>query len=236
MKSRGFSISSVETIPSSTLDSDQHWAWFFLFWLILEKNTPRYLKKTPRKSTLNLDFGCLSKYGAHGWLPPSDLGCSSFLLVRRDQQHACRSLSTGLGLSMAAVSRHEEETIGSTRGYGSYWFIDTESAFRMHSSLDIYLIKLSDFTSAAVGWLFWYNRETVFSQAHPGEKENSLTLSFSAGDSSIATLRGHSILHTLVRARWSPARTGNRYIYTGCARGDVVGTVVIYWFLFFDTS
>ncbi|KAF8368628.1 wdr-23, partial [Pristionchus pacificus] len=43
-----------------------------------------------------------------------------------------------------------------------------------------------------------------------------------AGDSSIATLRGHSILHTLVRARWSPARTGNRYIYTGCARGDVV--------------
>ncbi|GMT01093.1 hypothetical protein PENTCL1PPCAC_23267, partial [Pristionchus entomophagus] len=42
------------------------------------------------------------------------------------------------------------------------------------------------------------------------------------GDSSIATLRGHSILHTLVRARWSPARTGHRYIYTGCARGDVV--------------
>ncbi|GMR54158.1 hypothetical protein PMAYCL1PPCAC_24353, partial [Pristionchus mayeri] len=42
------------------------------------------------------------------------------------------------------------------------------------------------------------------------------------GDTSIATLRGHSILHTLVRARWSPSRTGHRYIYTGCARGDVV--------------
>uniref|UniRef100_A0A8R1HRL0 WD_REPEATS_REGION domain-containing protein n=1 Tax=Caenorhabditis japonica TaxID=281687 RepID=A0A8R1HRL0_CAEJA len=36
------------------------------------------------------------------------------------------------------------------------------------------------------------------------------------------TLRGHSVLHTLVRAKFSPERTGRRYIYTGCARGEVV--------------
>lgn len=37
------------------------------------------------------------------------------------------------------------------------------------------------------------------------------------------TLRGHSVLHTLIRAHFSPARTGHRYIYTGCARGQCVG-------------
>ncbi|KIH46891.1 WD domain, G-beta repeat protein [Ancylostoma duodenale] len=30
------------------------------------------------------------------------------------------------------------------------------------------------------------------------------------------------VLHTLVRAKFSPSRTGRRYIYTGCARGEVV--------------
>ncbi|CAI2310496.1 unnamed protein product [Caenorhabditis sp. 36 PRJEB53466] len=42
------------------------------------------------------------------------------------------------------------------------------------------------------------------------------------GDTSVMTLRGHSVLHTLVRAKFSPERTGRRYIYTGCARGEVV--------------
>ncbi|WKX91506.1 hypothetical protein Q1695_009943 [Nippostrongylus brasiliensis] len=42
------------------------------------------------------------------------------------------------------------------------------------------------------------------------------------GDTSVITLRGHSVLHTLVRAKFSPARTGRRFIYTGCARGEVV--------------
>lgn len=42
------------------------------------------------------------------------------------------------------------------------------------------------------------------------------------GDTSIITLRGHSVLHTLIRAKFSPSRTGRRYIYTGCARGNVV--------------
>ncbi|EYC42401.1 hypothetical protein Y032_0532g3037 [Ancylostoma ceylanicum] len=42
------------------------------------------------------------------------------------------------------------------------------------------------------------------------------------GDTSVVTLRGHSVLHTLVRAKFSPSRTGKRYIYTGCARGEVV--------------
>ncbi|VDM52914.1 unnamed protein product [Angiostrongylus costaricensis] len=42
------------------------------------------------------------------------------------------------------------------------------------------------------------------------------------GDTSVATFRGHSVLHTLVRAKFSPSRTGRRYIYTGCARGEVI--------------
>uniref|UniRef100_A0A1I7UZV9 DDB1- and CUL4-associated factor 11 homolog n=1 Tax=Caenorhabditis tropicalis TaxID=1561998 RepID=A0A1I7UZV9_9PELO len=42
------------------------------------------------------------------------------------------------------------------------------------------------------------------------------------GDTSVMTLRGHSVLHTLVRAKFSPERTARRYIYTGCARGEVV--------------
>ncbi|KAI6178358.1 Transcription initiation factor IIE subunit alpha [Aphelenchoides besseyi] len=42
------------------------------------------------------------------------------------------------------------------------------------------------------------------------------------GDCSIVTLRGHSVLHTLIRARFSPDHTGKRYIYTGCGRGNCV--------------
>ncbi|KAE9419703.1 hypothetical protein Angca_005811, partial [Angiostrongylus cantonensis] len=44
------------------------------------------------------------------------------------------------------------------------------------------------------------------------------------GDTSVVTFRGHSVLHTLVRAKFSPSRTGRRYIYTGCARGEVIRT------------
>ncbi|UMM12585.1 hypothetical protein L5515_001290 [Caenorhabditis briggsae] len=42
------------------------------------------------------------------------------------------------------------------------------------------------------------------------------------GDTSVMTLRGHSVLHTLVRAKFSPENTGRRFIYTGCARGEIV--------------
>jgi WD repeat-containing protein 23 len=42
------------------------------------------------------------------------------------------------------------------------------------------------------------------------------------GDCSILTLRGHSVLHTLVRARFSPDHTGKRYIYSGCGRGNCI--------------
>uniref|UniRef100_A0A914ELB6 Uncharacterized protein n=1 Tax=Acrobeloides nanus TaxID=290746 RepID=A0A914ELB6_9BILA len=43
-----------------------------------------------------------------------------------------------------------------------------------------------------------------------------------AGDSSLLTIRGHSVLNTLIRARFSPDHTGKRYIYTGCARGNCI--------------
>ncbi len=44
------------------------------------------------------------------------------------------------------------------------------------------------------------------------------------GDSSLMTYRGHSVLHTLIRSRFSPEfTTGQRYIYSGCATGAVIG-------------
>lgn len=45
------------------------------------------------------------------------------------------------------------------------------------------------------------------------------------GDTSVMTYKGHVVIKTLVRCRFSPAdTTGQRYIYTGCG----VGRVVIY--------
>ncbi|XP_049827954.1 DDB1- and CUL4-associated factor 11 isoform X2 [Schistocerca gregaria] len=44
-----------------------------------------------------------------------------------------------------------------------------------------------------------------------------------AGDTSIMTYRGHTVLQTLVRCHFSPAfTTGQRYIYTGCAAGRII--------------
>ncbi|XP_032668188.1 DDB1- and CUL4-associated factor 11-like isoform X3 [Odontomachus brunneus] len=42
------------------------------------------------------------------------------------------------------------------------------------------------------------------------------------GDTSIMTYRGHCVLKTLIRCRFSPAATtGQRYIYTGCSSGRI---------------
>ncbi|TKR63444.1 hypothetical protein L596_027276 [Steinernema carpocapsae] len=54
-------------------------------------------------------------------------------------------------------------------------------------------------------------------QASPVHKGDPLP-----GDCSIMTFYGgHMIQHTLIRARFSPDHTGQRFIYTGCARGNV---------------
>ncbi|XP_039354222.1 DDB1- and CUL4-associated factor 11 [Mauremys reevesii] len=43
------------------------------------------------------------------------------------------------------------------------------------------------------------------------------------GDSSLMTYRGHGVLHTLIRCRFSPPHsTGQQYIYSGCSTGKVV--------------
>ncbi|XP_062994030.1 DDB1- and CUL4-associated factor 11 isoform X1 [Elgaria multicarinata webbii] len=43
------------------------------------------------------------------------------------------------------------------------------------------------------------------------------------GDTSLMTYRGHGVLHTLIRCRFSPAHsTGQQYIYSGCSTGKVV--------------
>uniref|UniRef100_A0AAX7TDX9 DDB1- and CUL4-associated factor 11 n=1 Tax=Astatotilapia calliptera TaxID=8154 RepID=A0AAX7TDX9_ASTCA len=53
------------------------------------------------------------------------------------------------------------------------------------------------------------------------------------GDTSVMTYRGHGVLHTLIRCRFSPEfSTGQRFIYSGCSTGKIViydvltGTVV----------
>lgn len=35
------------------------------------------------------------------------------------------------------------------------------------------------------------------------------------------TFRGHSVQHTLIRAKFSPERTGFRYVYTGSTKGNL---------------
>ncbi len=41
-------------------------------------------------------------------------------------------------------------------------------------------------------------------------------------DTSLLTLRGHSVQHTLIRAYFSPQHTtGQRYVYTGSVEGGV---------------
>lgn len=41
------------------------------------------------------------------------------------------------------------------------------------------------------------------------------------GDGSLLTFRGHSVQHTLIRAKFSPERTGFRYVYTGSTEGNL---------------
>uniref|UniRef100_A0A8D0A6F9 Ddb1 and cul4 associated factor 11 n=1 Tax=Sander lucioperca TaxID=283035 RepID=A0A8D0A6F9_SANLU len=43
------------------------------------------------------------------------------------------------------------------------------------------------------------------------------------GDTSVMTYRGHGVLHTLVRCRFSPEfSTGQRFIYSGCSTGKII--------------
>ncbi|KAK0144625.1 DDB1- and CUL4-associated factor 11 [Merluccius polli] len=43
------------------------------------------------------------------------------------------------------------------------------------------------------------------------------------GDTSVMTYRGHGVLHTLIRCRFSPEfTTGHRYIYSGCSTGKII--------------
>ncbi|XP_035286802.1 DDB1- and CUL4-associated factor 11-like isoform X2 [Anguilla rostrata] len=43
------------------------------------------------------------------------------------------------------------------------------------------------------------------------------------GDTSVMTYRGHGVLHTLIRCRFSPEfSTGQRFIYTGCSTGRII--------------
>ncbi|XP_062297954.1 DDB1- and CUL4-associated factor 11 [Scomber scombrus] len=53
------------------------------------------------------------------------------------------------------------------------------------------------------------------------------------GDTSVMTYRGHGVLHTLIRCRFSPEfSTGQKFIYSGCSTGKIIiydvltGTVV----------
>uniref|UniRef100_A0A8C1X615 DDB1- and CUL4-associated factor 11 n=1 Tax=Cyprinus carpio TaxID=7962 RepID=A0A8C1X615_CYPCA len=44
-----------------------------------------------------------------------------------------------------------------------------------------------------------------------------------SGDTSVMTYRGHGVLHTLIRCRFSPEfSTGQKFIYTGCSTGKII--------------
>lgn len=44
-----------------------------------------------------------------------------------------------------------------------------------------------------------------------------------AGDTSVMTYRGHGVLHTLIRCRFSPEfSTGHKFIYCGCSTGKII--------------
>jgi len=54
----------------------------------------------------------------------------------------------------------------------------------------------------------------------PRRSQRNINMS---GSDAIMTYKGHSVLHTLLRAKFSPPHTtGQQYIYTGCATGSVV--------------
>lgn len=47
------------------------------------------------------------------------------------------------------------------------------------------------------------------------------------GDTSVMTYRGHGVLHTLIRCRFSPEfSTGQRFIYSGCSTGKIISESV----------
>lgn len=51
-------------------------------------------------------------------------------------------------------------------------------------------------------------------------------LSALKGDKCVMTYRGHQVLNTLMRCRFSPSRTtGQRYIYTGSADGALCSKI-----------
>merc|ERR1719189_738859 len=64
-----------------------------------------------------------------------------------------------------------------------------------------------------------YRRQRVPKSVHQGAGWGGIQ-----GDPSLMTYRGqHTLLHTLIRCRFSPlSTTGQRYVYTGCATGHVV--------------
>jgi len=52
------------------------------------------------------------------------------------------------------------------------------------------------------------------SQSHPGQRHKL--------DTSLMTYHGHEVMGTLIRCRFSPLSTGQKYIYTGSADGNVL--------------
>eukprot|EP00111_Clytia_hemisphaerica_P016018 TCONS_00047376-protein len=57
----------------------------------------------------------------------------------------------------------------------------------------------------------------------PAAPRRSQRLKKSPGKDAVMTYRGHRVLHTLLRAKFSPIfTTGQKYIYAGCASGNVV--------------
>ncbi|KAJ8311310.1 hypothetical protein KUTeg_011138 [Tegillarca granosa] len=107
-------------------------------------------------------------------------------------------------------------------------FIDTKGDGRyLISNSKDQTIKLWDIRKVSTKEAIEATRKTVAKQRwdYRWQKAPSYVTKMKKlpGDSSLMTYIGHSIRHTLIRARFSPEfTTGQRYIYTGCATGNLV--------------
>lgn len=74
------------------------------------------------------------------------------------------------------------------------------------------------FSSAGCKWWSESNLQLSNLLSPSALKKHKLT-----GDTSVMTYRGHGVLHTLIRCRFSPEfSTGQRFIYSGCSTGKIV--------------
>jgi WD repeat-containing protein 23 len=68
----------------------------------------------------------------------------------------------------------------------------------------------------------WDLRKLTSGETHPRSPRNCFYRK-PCEDQSVMTYTGHKVMQTLIRCRFSPESTGQKYIYTGSFEGSVYG-------------